>query len=371
MNPPLQSHGATDRLVARGRGVDFTREPAHRQAQIRRLLVDGVGVLLAGMGQPTPRLLAAHVESLGAQPTAAVWGTNVRTSPQEAAFVLGTAIHALDFEPVFDPPTYVVSPVLGALLALVEPPGAGPPEDAGRRFLSCFAAGIQLQVDLRRASVTAEAAARAGNRSLPVGLQGGHRSGTIGAMGSALSVALWLGLDRQTTRVALDIAASRASCTSGHLGSMTHATHCGHAARIGVESALLARRGLTATDDFLRRPGGGGLVPGADSSVLEVLARGSGALDAFEQTGFAFKRWPTHTAIQFVIEAGLRLRRPGAPPPSHLLLIAPVTGSNPSRTPSSTPNFWTARRPRCPPGPPKRCSQPCGPSTRRVASPMR
>ena len=104
---------------------------------------------------------------------------------------------------------------------------------------------------------------------------------------------------------------------------MTKATHCGNDARAGVESALLARLGLTASTVTLEGPGGWGEVFGGADFDHARLIQGMAALDCFKQPGFAFKNWPAHTAIQVAIVAGLKLNAPGSPLPERIHIQAP------------------------------------------------
>jgi aconitate decarboxylase len=302
---------------------------------VQALFQDGWGVLFAGLSHPNVSILREHVASLGSQGVTPILGSRdpqsghpsvCWSSPQEAAFVFGTAIHVLDFEPMFDPPTHVVSPVLGALATLIHLPQVQP--RSGREVLAAFAAGIQLQADLRRATLGADESARTTSekKHFPFQKQGFHPPGIVGPMGSALCSALLLGLDENQTRHALGIAASRASGVSANIGTMTKATHCGNAARAGVESALLAQRGFTASMDVLDAPSGWGEVfGGATQGDFDAhqLIEGMKTLRCFQSPGFAFKKWPAHTAMQVAIAAAIPLYDPSRSLPEKILIEAP------------------------------------------------
>lgn len=318
-------------VPTKGSAVPATLEIAHlahampalspeNGLMVRNLFRDGLGALLAGMRHHTVRLLAEHVRELGCAPRSPVYGWNFSTAPQEAAFVLGTATHALDFEPMCLPPTHAVSPVLGSLLALAH---ADPRDRDGGRFLRAFTTGIQLQVDLRRSAEAADREAVRHGRHFPFQRQGFHPPGTVGPMGSALAASIWLGLEPRQTAVALGIAASRASGIAGNIGTMTKATHCGHAARVGVESALLAQRGMTASTATFEEPAGWSEVFGGESFDIASVGDGMRSLRCFSDPGFAFKRWPVHTAMQIAICAALKAYD-GARPPSQVTIHAPV-----------------------------------------------
>jgi len=142
-------------------------------------------------------------------------------------------------------------------------------------------------------------------------------------MGSALAASLWLGLTPDQMACALGLAASRCSGLSANIGTMTKATHCGNAARIGVESALLARQGFSASPAIFDAPGGWVEVFGGPSFEVETLIEGMRSLRCFTDPGFAFKRWPAHTAMQIAIEAGLAATD-GMHPPESLTIHAPA-----------------------------------------------
>ena len=322
----LVRRNTTRQVIQSARSLRFHSLPDRTRTTVLDLFRDGMGVLLAGLPHPNLAILKEHVRLLGCAPVSPIPGADLATSPQEAAFILGTAIHVLDFEPMFHPPTHAVSPVLGALAALIHMPDtqvSKGDQGAGDRLLSAFAAGIQLQADLRSAASSSDLNPKAGTRHFPFQKQGFHPPGTVGVLGSALASALWLGLDERQTAMALGIAASRASGIAGNIGTMTKATHCGNAARAGVESALLARLGLTASDITLEGPGGWGEVFGGSDFDHARLVQGMEALDCFQQPGFAFKHWPAHTAMQVAIVAGLKLHAPDKPLPQTIHIQAP------------------------------------------------
>ena len=305
IGPPMS---VTSAVIEAARG--WSRLPPGPSRVVGHLLRDGVAVLLAGMTHPTVQTLVAHARELGCAPRSTLIGTGLATAPQEAAFVHGTAMHVLDFEPMFLPPTHAVSPVLGSLLALVEAePGQG--DGDGERFLGALAVGLQLQADLRRAAGLADRTAATAGRHFPFQRQGFHPPGTVGPMGAALACAMWLRLPPREVAMALGIAASRAGAVCANIGTMTKATHCGHAARVGVEAALLARRGMTASAGILDAPSGWGEVFGGPGFDVESLVVGMRTLRCFSDPGFAFKRWPAHTAMQVAIQAGLEARGAG------------------------------------------------------------
>src|SRR5690349_8683064 len=80
--------------------------------RVKQAIADGIAVAVAGSRQESAQLLARHVERLGGAAQATVWRQGYRTSTVQAAYVNGVAVHVLDFEPMWLPPTHAVSPVL-------------------------------------------------------------------------------------------------------------------------------------------------------------------------------------------------------------------------------------------------------------------
>ena len=78
--------------------------------------------------------------------------------------------------------------------------------------------------------------------------RGWHCTSTIGSVGAAAAAARILGLDVDSAMNSLAIAASQASGLKANFGTMTKPLHVGLAARNGVQAALLAGRGFTASE---------------------------------------------------------------------------------------------------------------------------
>jgi 2-methylcitrate dehydratase PrpD len=120
-------------------------------------------------------------------------------------------------------------PVLSALLALAETRAA-----SGRDVVCAFVAGYEAECRVGRALGSAPYQ------------RGFHATGTLGTLGAAAACARLLGLDAETTAVALGIAATQASGMKSMFGTMTKPLHAGKAAANGLLAARLAARGFTA-----------------------------------------------------------------------------------------------------------------------------
>ena len=132
--------GLTRALCARIAAATFDALGDECVRRVKQAIRDGIAVAVAGVDERAPQALARHVRALGGEPQATVWRHGFRTSTVQAAYVNGVAVHALDFEPMWLPPTHAVSPVLPVAMALAESNGLG-----GREVIAAVARGMELQ----------------------------------------------------------------------------------------------------------------------------------------------------------------------------------------------------------------------------------
>lgn len=260
--------------------------------RVKQAVADGIAVAVAGAREKPVALLAAQVQRFGGTPESGVWGYGYKTSSVQAAFVNGVATHVLDYEPMWLPPTHAVSPVLPVAIALAEANGYG-----GRDVVTAVAKGMELQGRLQYA----------GDQFEPEKLRF-HPPGVAGVLGAAASAGALLGLDARKLAWALGIAGSRAGALLANIGSMTKATHCGNAARLGLEAALLAQAGFTASEQIFeaRR----GLVDtffpdGFDFERLLAFGKPFRVVEP----GLAIKNFPSQFATHWAISAALAVRK--------------------------------------------------------------
>lgn len=268
----------------------FESLPPEAVTVAKRIMLDGIAVAVAGSLEDGPRIAAAHTKSLGGTPVSSVLGAGFKTSPVSAASVNGIAMHALDYEPMWSPPTHATSPTLPTILALAETERA-----AGRDLIAAFVKGCEIQGRIRLAS----------HQHTPAQLKY-HPPGVVGVMGSAVAAAHVLGLDHHQLGHALGTAASRAGGIMANVGTMTKATHCGWAAAAGLDAALLARRGFNANTEIFEAPNGYVEVFFGDGFDVDKLLD-FGHPYRLVNPGFAIKLFPSQYATHFAISAGLEL----------------------------------------------------------------
>jgi 2-methylcitrate dehydratase PrpD len=276
----------------------------------RRLVLDGIAVAIAGTQEEAIHILAAHHKEQGGAAQATAIGNGFRLNTVSAAALNGAAMHVLDFEPMWSPANHALSTTLAGVLALAEAR-----ETNGREVLTAFVKGLEMAGWVRQASGQFEASALRF-----------HPPGAAGPLGSAVAAGHILGLDPGQLANAIGIAASRAGGLMANAGTMTKSTHCGHAAALGLESALLAARGFTANVSVFEAAQG--YVPALYDDGFkpeEMLGFGRPPF-RLVAPGYAIKMFPSQFGTHFGITAALELHRK-IPDPSairRVLLTAPV-----------------------------------------------
>jgi aconitate decarboxylase len=282
-----------ERIVASGsEPLDARLLPAARQ-----LFLDGISVAVAGAQlEEAPRMLAAHfsdpLTAGGGGATASLLGLNARLGTVQAALVNGAAMHVLDFEPMWLPATHALSPALAPALALGEALGSN-----GARILTAMVLGIEIQGRLRQAAGALE------SHELHF-----HPPGFVGPIGAAVAAGHLLDFDASQFANAIGIAGSRCGGLFINLGTMTKATHCAYAASLGLEAALLTRRGFTGCPTLFD--------PAPQSYGDAFFPRGfaaEGLLDfgrgfRIEDPGYAIKIFPAKFSTHYAITAALTVR---------------------------------------------------------------
>ena len=287
------SASLTQRFVDCLRSVHYADLPQPLIALSRDIVLDGLAVMLAGATEPLGlgRIVTDYTREMGGNPHASVVAGGFKTSMPAAAFANGTMAHALDYDNTWYPLNHPTSPTLPAILAIAEHHRL-----SGRAVIESLVASFEVQGRLRLAATGMDTGA------------GFHKPGMTGLMGAVAAAVRLLGLDRQQTLMAFGIAGSRAGSIAKNTGTMTKSSHSGHAARMGVECALLARKGFTGTDDLF---GTGGLFdtfwPGR--SEPERLVEGFGAPYRMLDPGVGFKKHPSNYFTHRPIDAALALRR--------------------------------------------------------------
>ena len=204
--------------------------PAAQLRRVRHCLLDWLGVTLAGSREEAGRIAASVALLEQEAPRATLVGTPHRAGAQTAAFVNGTAAHALDYDDSsFWMTGHPSAPVVSAALAVGEARGLAP--------------GVVAAAVLAGHDVAARLGVAVGKEHY---LRGWHATGTIGAFGAAAAAGRAIGLDEPAMERAFGLAATQAAGLKASFGTMSKPLHAGRAAGAGVLAALLAEQGYTA-----------------------------------------------------------------------------------------------------------------------------
>ncbi|MFM6848195.1 MAG: MmgE/PrpD family protein [Terrabacter sp.] len=287
-------NGATYAVASFAAQAAARRAGSARNDAVLTSLVDTVAVAVAGGGTPVGGALLSLLESEPAPGECSIWGSDRRVGPSAAALVNGTAAHALDWDDAS--PTMPMHP--GAVLFPALLARAGVTPVTTDRFVSAYAVG--------------SAVFRAVSEVLPLDVhygRGWHNTSTTGRLAATAAVASLAGLDVETTRHAIGLAASTASGSLANFGTMTKPLHAGLAARDAVTAVALAERGLTSRTTQLEAPGGFFALFGeTDATTLAQLPERLRRWEDRWSDDWAIKRYPSCYATHRAIDAVLDLR---------------------------------------------------------------
>ena len=256
-------------------------------ARVARMgFIDTIGTMIAGRNEDCVRIMT---ETLAPGDGMATLTFGDRHAPApEAAWINGTAAHALDYDDVAlrGHPSTVLVP---AILAEAEHLGS-----SGADMITAYVAGYEIWAELFRRDT---------------GLlhqKGWHPTGLYGAVGAAAACAKLRKLDAEQSAIAIALGASQSAGLMANFGTMTKPFHAGKAAHAGIMAARLAAAGFTANTDALEHPQGflHAISPtGTEDRAGECRA---GTEWAILLQGLGIKKYPTcyctHRAIDCVLD---------------------------------------------------------------------
>ncbi|MCS7206453.1 MAG: MmgE/PrpD family protein [Dehalococcoidia bacterium] len=257
--------------------------PTAVRQEAKRCWLDGLAVMVAGSTEPCSLILQRYLQGLGTPGRSTVIGTSMTTHAELAALANGVSGHALDYDDtqlashpsrVYGLLTHPTVPVLAAALALGQELAAN-----GQAVLHAFCIGFEVECKLAETIHPRHYQ------------QGFHSTGTFGTFGAAAVGAVLLGLNPEQTRMALGIAASKASGIRANFGTMTKPYHAGAAAQNGLIAARLASLGFTADPNALDGPWGYFQVAGGGADP-QFLTGKLGSPWAILDPGVSVKPYP-------------------------------------------------------------------------------
>ena len=213
----------------------WSRVPSEVIARAKLSILDALGIGLASSNYPFASATAEALAEIGGDGEFPVLGMARRYSQRDAAHLIGTLIHGLDFddthsESIVHTSASTVPTILTAGLAT----GA-----SGRRALEAFIIGSESASRIG-------AAARGGFHN-----KGFHPTGVVGAFACVLACGHLYGLDQQQLRHAQGIVLSKAAGSLQFLddGAWTKRNHPGWSSVCAQTAVAMARHGFIGPRD--------------------------------------------------------------------------------------------------------------------------
>ena len=262
--------------------------PASRHA-VKRLLLDYLGVALAGSQSESGRIARRFAREQGGKGDARLIGDNAKSSMMTAAFANAISSHSIELDDIdvlalfhFSPPVY------SSALAVADATKAN-----GKQLIVALAAGCEMM----------ERVSRAANNSLRN--RAFHTTPTCGVFGATIAASKLLKLSPEKMTNALGMAGAQASGLMEMYGpSMQKRFNPGPTARNGVTSALMAQLGFTGADTIFEGERGF-LKAFTDKNFPEALIDG---IDKPYELLIEFKPYSCARPIHNAIDCALAVR---------------------------------------------------------------
>ncbi|HEY0296783.1 MAG TPA: MmgE/PrpD family protein [Bordetella sp.] len=275
--------------------------PQTRKA-VKRLLLDYLGVGVAGSQTGSGKIAREFAASLGGHPQATLIGDGARVPAMQAALANAISSHSVELDDIdvlalfhFSPPVY------SAALATAEQVSAD-----GRALLAALAAGCEMMERLSKAA----------NNSLRN--RGYHTTPTCGIFGAAIASGRLLGLSEEQIVSSLGLAGAQSGGLMEMYGpSMQKRFNPGPASRNGVTAAAMAKLGFTGAATIFEGERGW-LAAFTDENDPGQLTRD---LDKPYPLDIEFKPYSCARPIHNAIDCALDIRRRHAPDLSRIKAI--------------------------------------------------
>lgn len=274
--------------------LEHDRIPAKQTADARALVLDYLGVAVAGSRTESGRIAGEFAARTGGAAEATLIRSGERVPAVHAAFANAIASHSVELDDVDALALFHFSPpVVSAALAVAERAGA-----TGRELVAAVVAGCEMMARLSAAL----------NPSLRD--CGFHTTPTCGVFGAAVAAARLLRLDEARLVSALGLAGAQVAGLMEMYGpSMQKRFNPGPAARDGVTAAVMAQMGFTGAATIFEGERGVGRAY-TDTADLAPLTRGLGSeFPIFIE----FKPYACARPIHNAIDCALVIRRDHRP----------------------------------------------------------
>ena len=285
--------GVTERLAKFVVGLDYDDLPADVKELSKHLILDFIGVTLAGSLEPASSIVHKFVKELGDGSDARILGSGLRASVTNAAFANGVMSHVLDYDDAwYWPAGHPSCTVIPLILSLGEKLRL-----SGKEAIVAHVLGLEAHGKIGVAV----------QKSAPIET-GWHGVGTFGTLGATAAAAKLLKLDVPQTTIAFGICASEAAGLAIQAGTMTKSFHAGNSARNGIVAAMLAKDGYTAHDNIIETYlGFADKFMGPDNYEIDEMAQDLGVTYYMLEPGVLVKRYPSCYSNQWALDTAMEL----------------------------------------------------------------
>lgn len=221
-------------------GTKLSDVPANVRQEAKRALFNWLGVAIGASYHPSVDIVLALANEVGGNEQASILGRGTKLNTLFAALINGMTSHIFDFDDThLETVLHPSSPVAPVAFALGEYYNL-----TGEDVLESFILGVEAECRISQAVYPDHYEA------------GWHSTSTAGNFGAAIAAAKILGLNTLQLMHAIGIAASQASGLREMFGTMTKPYHPGKAAMNGIMAAMLAKRGLTSSEQGIEAKAG-------------------------------------------------------------------------------------------------------------------
>lgn len=274
--------------------LTYAKIPAAGREAMKRLLLDYLGVAIAGSRTDSGRIAREFARLQGKAPEATLIGGGGRVPMAAAGFANAISCHSIELDDIDVLALFHFSPpVFSAALAVAEASHA-----SGREFLAAVASGCEV---MERVSMASNNALRDGAF---------HTTPTCGVFGATVAAGKLMKLSAEKLTSALGLAGAQASGLMEMYGpSMQKRFNPGPAARNGMTAALMAKLGFTGADTIFE----------GERGFLRAFAKGGKGSELISRPGdpyalrIEFKPYSCARPIHNAIDCALEIRRRHAP----------------------------------------------------------
>ncbi|CAM3968320.1 MmgE/PrpD family protein [Bordetella tumulicola] len=268
--------------------------PGSVHKELRHLALDTFSVGLRGRHTPWSEAIRDWATQDSHLPHgASLWGENgLRLRPSDAALVNGTAAHSLELDDFHNAKVHPGAVIVPTVFAVAEHYGVDP-----ARLDIALAAGYEVMIRTSLALSPAETR-----------LRGWHLTPVCGPLGAAAATAVMLELQPHQIQSALGLAATQSSGLFAFTldGADSKRLHAGMAARAGVVSAELARKGVTGPAYAIEAEDGGMMKAFSDHSDASRMLHALG--DTWHAAKTNFKPYSCCGSAHANVDAAIELR---------------------------------------------------------------